>query len=358
MNWPQVREDLALFGGYHSPQVEVKVRLNTNESPYPPPEEWLEDLRRESSGIQWNRYPDREGTQLIEAIASFHNVSKGNIIVANGSNEILQSLYLAYGGYSRSVGIFEPTYALHAHIARLTQTSVIIAERTPAFSVDHETADEVLAQTPNLVFLCSPNNPTGTVESRELVSYLLEECKKIGSLLVVDEAYCEFTDWSALELIGNESPIAISRTFSKTWSMASARLGYLIGPERVVDAMKRIVLPYHLDSYKQIAGRLALNHKEEMETRAKLLTSERERIAKALTALPIQQWQSGANFILFKPLQEAGISGQKLWDQLLHESILIRNCSSWPRLKDCLRVTIGTPEENNMFLQALEGILE
>ncbi|HJM97814.1 MAG TPA: aminotransferase class I/II-fold pyridoxal phosphate-dependent enzyme, partial [Acidimicrobiales bacterium] len=131
-----------------------------------------------------------------------------------------------------------------------------------------------------------------------------------------------------------------------------------VGPERIVKALKEILLPYHLDAFKQIAGRLALEHVDEMNSRVKLLSSERERVAEALQQLPVKQWESGANFILFKPVEKVGISGQKLWELLLERSILVRNCSSWPRLENCLRVTIGTLEENNMFLNALKGILE
>ena len=358
MIWPEVRDDLALLAGYHSPQIEVDVRLNTNESPYAPPDSWKEDLHKEITKIDWNRYPDREAKQLTENIATFHNLLSSNVVAANGSNEILQSLFLAYGGTSRSAGIFEPTYALHSHIARITGTEVISAERNSSFGIDQETAEVVIAQKPNLIFLCSPNNPTGIVESKELITYMLEECSKVGSLLVVDEAYSEFSEWSSVELVNDDAPIVVSKTFSKTWSMASARLGYLLGPESVVKALKDVLLPYHLDGFKQIAGRLALQHVGEMNSRVMLLTSERERVAEALQYLPIQQWESGANFVLFKPLPEANISGQKLWELLLERSILVRNCSSWPRLENCLRVTIGTPEENNMFLGALEGILE
>ncbi|HJM28297.1 MAG: histidinol-phosphate transaminase [Acidimicrobiales bacterium] len=358
MTWPKVRDEVALLAGYHSPQMQVDVRLNTNESPYPPPEKWIEDLEKEISEIGWNRYPDREASQLVESIASYHNVVSGNVVAANGSNEILQSLYLAYGGANRSVGIFEPTYALHSHIARITGTSIISAERNPSFIIDQETAEAVIAQKPNLIFLCSPNNPTGIVDSKELINYVMEECSKMGTLLVVDEAYSEFSDWSAVRLVNDDAPIVVSKTFSKTWSMASARLGYLVGPERIVKALKEILLPYHLDAFKQIAGRLALEHVDEMNSRVKLLSSERERVAEALQQLPVKQWESGANFILFKPVEKVGISGQKLWELLLERSILVRNCSSWPRLENCLRVTIGTLEENNMFLNALKGILE
>ena len=358
MKWPKIRDDLSFLEGYHSPQVDVQIRLNTNESPIQPPQQWVDDLTEELRRIEWNRYPDRSMKQLSNDIADFHSVDSDMVFAANGSNEVIQSLLLAYGGVGRKASVFEPTYALHSHISAITGTEVIVGECNDDFAIETETLDKVLEQQPNVLFLCSPNNPTGTVAKRDFVESAVEKCAAMGTLVIVDEAYGEFSDWSAVDLIREGSPIAVTKTFSKTWSMAGIRLGYVVAPKAVVESVKTVALPYHLDAVKQIAGSLALQHIYEMHSRVAILVQERERMAQRLLKLPVQQWPSGANFILFRATEKAQKTGADLWKALLDKSILVRDCSSWPRLEGCLRVTIGTPEENDSFLEHLEAILE
>jgi histidinol-phosphate aminotransferase len=349
---PLPREDLGLREGYHSPQVDVAVRLNTNEAPLPPPDEWLAALAAELGQIAFNRYPDRHATELRRALAQFHGVRTEQVFCANGSNEVLQSLCLAYGGPGRSVAVFEPTYALHSHIAHLTGTEVFVGQRRPDFALDLEAVGELIFdRSPTLTFLCSPNNPTGLAEDPSTVRAVLSQA---SGLLVVDEAYGQFADWSALSLVGDDTPLVVTRTFSKTWSMAAARLGYLVGPEQVVTDLERVVLPYHLDAVKQAAGRLALRFVGEMEQRVGLIVRERQRILAGMGRLPVTTWPSQSNFILFRPDRH---KGEDVWHELLERGILIRNTSSWPGLTGCLRVTVGTPEENDAFLGALAEIL-
>ncbi|HEY3811208.1 MAG TPA: histidinol-phosphate transaminase [Acidimicrobiales bacterium] len=352
MGLPEPREDLGLRQGYHSPQVDVAVRLNTNESPLPPPAAWLDALRAEIDATVWNRYPDRQATGLRAALAGFHGVSVDQVFCANGSNEVLQSLCLAYGGPGRSVAVFEPTYALHSHIAHLTGTAVAEGQRRSDFSLDLEVVRDVLeAAHPALTFLCSPNNPTGRADDPTAVRAVLGA---VPGLLVVDEAYGQFADWTALSLIDDDVPLVVTRTFSKTWSMAAARLGYLVGPAPVVAALERVALPYHLDALKQSAGRLAVQFVGEMEDRIGLIVRERQRLLSALARLPVTVWPSQANFILFRADHR---KGSEVWQGLLDRSVLVRDTSSWPRLADCLRVTVGTPEENDAFLSALTAVL-
>lgn len=352
---PTVRPDLVALEGYHSPQVEVDVRLNTNESPMAPPAAWRDALAAELSLIDWHRYPDRSAGELRSAIAGLHGVDPSMVLAANGSNEILQLVLLAFGGPGRSAAVFEPTYAMHSQIARITGTAVAEGERGPGFELDFAEVQRVVETTsPTVVFLCSPNNPTGMVEDRTVVERTLELVTALDSLLVVDEAYAEFAPWSAIELVDEDVPLVVTRTFSKTWSMAAARLGCLVGPRWLVSELDKVVLPYHLDVAKQVAGRLALGYVDEMDERVRTLVSERERIVAALDALPVTQWPSGANFVLFRP---DTVGGQQVWEALLERSVLVRNCASWPRLDDCLRVTVGTADENSAFLAALGEIL-
>ena len=346
------RDDVALMDGYHSPQVAVDVRLNTNESPVAPPAAFLDRLAAQVGTIDWHRYPDRGATELRTRIGALHGVGPEQVFVANGSNEVLQTLSLTYGGPGRAVAVFEPTYALHAHIARITGTAVAEGERADDFSLDLAEVRRVLGKAaPAITYLCSPNNPTGMVESRDTVEEVLDLAP---GLLVVDEAYGQFAPWSALELVAEDVPLVVTRTFSKTWSMAAARLGYLVGPAWVVAELEKVVLPYHLDALKQAAGTIALDFVAEMEQRVSTLTEERGRLDAALRDLPCEVWPSGANFILFRP---TSVAGSDVWQQLVDRSVLVRNCSSWPRLDGCLRVTIGTTDEDDRFLAALREIL-
>jgi histidinol-phosphate aminotransferase len=337
--------------GYHSPQVDVTVRLNTNESPFAPPAEWLSELAEELGRISFNRYPDRTARGLREAIARHERVDPGQVFCANGSNEVLQSLLLAYGGQGRSVAVFEPTYALHRHIAMLTATGVVTGWRAPDHSIDAEVVDEVLATSPVVTFLCSPNNPTGRSEPRELVCEILA---KAPGIVAVDEAYGQFAATSAIDLVRDHMPgsehLVVVRTFSKTWSMAALRLGYMIGHPDVVSACEAVSLPYHLDAVAQVAGVLALRHEAAMRTRIGMIVEERAILESELGKLEVETWPSDANFVLFRPTSR---EARQVWSDLLEEEVLVRDCSGWPGLSGCLRVTVGTPEENVRFLMAL-----
>lgn len=342
------RADQGLGGGYHSPQVSVQVRLNTNESPYPPPRAWVDALAEQVAGIPFHRYPDRGAHALRAALAELHGVRPDQVFAANGSNEVLQTLLLAYGGPGRSAAVFEPTYALHSHIARLTGTAVAVGERAGDFTLDPGEVKRVLAEAePAVTFVCSPNNPTGRAEPAGAVAEVLELAP---GLVVVDEAYGQFSPRSALELVGDDVALVVVRTYSKTWAMAAARLGYLVGPAPVVAALEARALPYHLDAVKQAAGRLALRHRSEMEARVAAVAAERDRLVAALSALDVYVWPSDANFVLFRPRSRPA---RQVWQGLLDRSVLVRDCSGWPRLEGCLRVTVGTAEEDDAFLAAL-----
>ncbi|OWY63238.1 histidinol-phosphate transaminase, partial [cyanobacterium TDX16] len=345
------RDDVALMAGYHSPQLDVEVRLNTNEAPGSPPDAWRDALAAALADVEWHRYPDRAATGLREAIARHHGVDAAQVFAANGSNEVLQTLCLTYGGTGRTVATFEPTYALHAHIARITGTAVVEGERDEDFALSEAEVRRVVDQhRPTITFLCSPNNPTGMLEPREVVEAALDAVQEVGGLLVVDEAYGQFAPWSALELVAEGRPLVVTRTFSKTWSMAAARLGYLVGPTWVVEELEKVVLPYHLDVVTQAAGTLALEFEPEMKARVADVVEERGRLLARLADLPVEVWPSDASFVLFRPTDR---EGTEVWQDLVDRSVLVRDCSSWPRLDGCLRVTIGTATEDDRFLDAL-----
>ncbi len=356
MSLPKPRPDLAALEGYHSPQLDVSVRLNTNESPYGPPpafvDAWLAALRE----VPLNRYPDRGARDLRAGIAATLNQPEGRVFGANGSNEVLQTLLLTYAGPERSALVFEPTYALHAHIARITATEVVTAERAADFTVSPTEAGVVMAtERPAVVLLCSPNNPTGTVESRATIEALLAAVVDLGNgLLVVDEAYGEFAEHSALELVGDEVPLVVVRTYSKVWSLAALRLGFAVGPVEVIGELEKTVLPYHLSAATQVAGCEALRFDGEMRERVGALVAERARLAGALARLPgLNVYPSGANFVLIR----VDGDGHALWQRLVERGILVRDFSRWPRLDNCLRITVGTPEEDDALLTALRDAL-
>ncbi len=336
--------------GYHSPQVAVSVRLNTNESPFPPPpgfvEEWLDELR----ATPLHRYPDRSATRLREALGAHLGQPAERVFAANGSNEVLQTLLLTYGGPGRRVLLFEPSYLLHAHIARICGTEVVTCSRSADFTLDADAAAQaVAAHDPDVVIVCSPNNPTGLVEPRATVEAILDAAPR--ALGIVDEAYAEFSDWSALELVRDDRPLVVTRTYSKVFSLAAIRLGFCVAPPSIIVDLEKVALPYRLSVPTQVAGTLALRRQTDVRSRLDLLVRERDRVAGAMRAMGgIEVFPSGANFILFRPAR----GGRPVWDALLEQGVLVRDFSSMPLLAECLRVTIGTEDENGAFLAALE----
>jgi histidinol-phosphate aminotransferase len=352
-----IRPDLEALPGYHSPQLAVEVRLNTNESPYPPPAGWRAALQAALAELPLHRYPDRTASELRAALAQHHGVDPDQVFCGTGSNEVLQCLLLAYGGPGRSVVTLEPSYALHRQIARVTATTVHSVARDPAFRIDQAATSAALAALdPTIVFVCSPNNPTGGAEPLSTLLWLLERTR---GLVVVDEAYGQFAPASALELraagVRGAERLVVVRTFSKTWAMAGARLGYLVAHPDVVEGCRAAALPYHVSSQTQLAGVLALRHREEMEARVRQVAEGRAALVAALGSLEVETWPSDANFVLFRPRHRAA---DEVWKALLAEGVLVRDFSTVPGLEGCLRVTVGTDEENRRFLDALGRILQ
>jgi histidinol-phosphate aminotransferase len=352
---PRPRPDVVELSGYHSPQLDVDVRLNTNESPYPPPADfvdaWLASLRE----APLHRYPDRAAADLRASLGERIGHPAERVFAANGSNEVLQTILLTYGGAGRRALVFEPSYALHSHIARITGTNVVTGDRAADYRVSSTEAGILIgSERPSVVFLCSPNNPTGTVETRATVETILTSVLGTGGLLVVDEAYGEFADWSATELVADDVPLVVVRTYSKVWSLAALRLGFAVGPAPVVAELEKVVLPYHLSVATQLAGTTALRFQDEMRERVDTLVAERQRLAAELARFPgITVFPSGANFVLVR----FDGDGHSLWQRLVDRGVLVRDFSRWPRVEDCLRITVGTPDEDERLLDALRDVV-
>jgi histidinol-phosphate aminotransferase len=338
---------------YGAPQLAVAHRLNTNENPYPLPEGLLADLGTAlaEASRDLNRYPDRDATALRTGLAAY--LSRSGVVVraeqvwaANGSNEVLQQLLQAFGGAGRTALGFTPSYSMHPIIAAGTGTGWVDGHRREDFTLDPAAAvAQLRAVRPDVVFVTSPNNPTGTAVDLGTVAELYAAT---DGLLVVDEAYAEFArpgTPSALTLLAGRPRLVVSRTMSKAFGMAGLRLGYLAADPAVVDALQLVRLPYHLSSLTQAAARAALAHTEELLATVDAVKAQRDRIVAALPGLGLTSVPSDANFVLFGRFPDA----RAAWQALLDRDVLVRDVG----LPGWLRVTAGTPEETDAFLAAL-----
>ena len=333
---------------YQAPQLEVAARLNTNECPYPLPESFRGELGDAVRALELHRYPDREAQELREALAKHAGHPVEGTWAANGSNEVIEQLLLAYGGPGRRVVVFQPTYVLHERLAWVTHGDLFPLSLDEPWSISTHDAARALAAQPAVVFVCSPNNPTGNAQPVEVV----EELASGGdSLVVVDEAYVEFGGRSAAGLVAGYPNVAVVRTFSKAFALAGARIGYCLASPEVVDDLRRVRLPYHLSALTQAAGLIALRHKEDALAILDAVRQERDRILGELPALEVRAFPSDANFVLFRPPKPA----REVWRGLLDRGVLVRDMTSV--VPDCLRVTAGTPEEVGRFLSALKEVL-
>ncbi|SDK76159.1 histidinol phosphate aminotransferase apoenzyme [Cryobacterium psychrotolerans] len=345
-----LRDDLRGLTPYGAPQLHVPVALNVNENTHPIPEPVARDivaaLARAVSTV--NRYPDREFTELRESLAGYlgHGLTRENIWAANGSNEVLQQVLQAFGGPGRSVLGFAPTYSMYSILASGTGTRWIAGDRDPDYELTPATAVRwVRETTPDLVFLCSPNNPTGTPLSLDTIAAVYDAT---DGIVVVDEAYAEFAPVgapSALTLLAGRERLLVSRTMSKAFAFAGARVGYLAADPAVTDALRLVRLPYHLSALTQAAACAALAHTPEMLAMVEDIRDQRDRLVTELTRLGFTPYRSGSNFVLF-----GGVADPRAtFDALLAEGILIRDVG----IPGHLRVTAGTEAETTSFLDAL-----
>jgi len=347
------RADLADLKPYVSPQRPARFRMNTNESPYPPPEGLVEALGTRLKELCLNRYPDKDAGDLYQALAQHTKWSTDGLWAANGSNEVLQHLFLAFGGPERTVLTFEPTYSLHSLIPRIAGTRIRNLWRDEDFVVDLEAAlEEIERNAPDIVVVCSPNNPTGNCEPLTTVRALLQTAP---GLVVVDEAYGEFAgpQESVRPLLDEHRNLVLIKTFSKAYRLAGLRLGYMLADPSLRDGIERVRLPYHLSSLTQAAGELALDFSDQALAMVDAITEERDRISVELQAMGIKTFPTRANFVLFQ-VDDPDV----IFTKLLGRGVLVRNYSSNPALRGCLRVTAGLKEETDAFLEAMEAVLE
>ena len=353
--WLPLSERLRPLSPYGAPQLPADAVLNTNENPFPLSPALAKAIADRVQGVarDLNRYPDRDATALRSGLAQFINSlsSTGftyeNIWAANGSNEIIQSLFLAFGD-GGALG-FTPSYSMHPLIARVTNTKWSDGRRREDFSLDVNLAIEDMRKSaPSLTFVTTPNNPTGSSVSIEEIEILAQQSK---GLLVIDEAYAEFSDEkSAVTLVAKYPHVVVIRTMSKAFSFAGVRLGYLVADKAVIDALFLVRLPYHLSAITQAAAEVALDYRDELLGNVSTLIAHRQWVKGELEALGLTVVPSKANFLLFSGFD---IPAPILWKSLLDAGVLIRDVG----LSGHLRVTIGSEAENTLFISALTKII-
>ena len=346
-----LRDNLRGKSAYGAPQLQVPVRLNTNENPYPPSRALVDDTAEavREAAAQLHRYPDRDAVALRSDIAEYLTARTGigiaaeNVWAANGSNEILQQLLQAFGGPGRSAIGFVPSYSMHPIISDGTQTRWIEAVRAADFSLDVEAAiGAIRREQPDVVFVTSPNTPTGQSISLTDLRHLLEAMT--SGVLIVDEAYGEFSSQPSAIALLEQYParLIVSRTMSKAFAFAGGRLGYLVAAPAVIEAVLLVRLPYHLSALTQAAARAALRHADETLASVTALAAERDRVSASLRDMGFRVVPSDANFVLFGLFTD----GAKAWEHYLADGVLIRDVG----IPGYLRVTIGLPAENDAFL--------
>ena len=352
-----IRDDLKGRKPYGAPQLHVPVALNVNENTHRIPREVVEDIfaRMAQATLNLNRYPDREFLNLRAAFANYlgHDLKAEQIWAANGSNEVLQHIFQAFGGPGRLALGFGPTYSMYPLIAQGMDTKYLNAPRLDRYELTPEhIREQILANQPNIVMLCSPNNPTGTPLSLSCVEAAYEAITEAsGGIVVVDEAYAEFSgsDESAIELLPGRERLMVSRTMSKAFAFAGARVGYLAADAAVVDALRLVRLPYHLSALTQAAAEGALAHSKTMLSMVEDIRFQRDRIVVELKAMGLDPYRSDANFVLFGGLEDS----DSVFEALLAKGVLVRNVG----IPNTLRVTAGTESETSQFLSSLREVL-
>ncbi|MFE9371559.1 histidinol-phosphate transaminase [Streptomyces sp. NPDC006711] len=354
-----VRDELRGKSPYGAPQLDTPVQLNTNENPYPLPEPLVARIaeRVADAARNLNRYPDRDAVELRTELAKYltrtgkHPVAVENVWAANGSNEVIQQLLQTFGGPGRAAIGFEPSYSMHALIARGTGTGWIPGPRHEDFTIDLAAAERAIAEhSPDVVFITSPNNPTGTAVAAETVLALYEAAQAAKpSMVIVDEAYVEFSHRdSLLPLIAGRPNLVISRTMSKAFGAAGLRVGYLAAHPAVVDAVQLVRLPYHLSAVTQATALAALEYTDTLLGCVEQLKTERDRLVTELRGLGYEVTDSDANFVQFGRFDDS----HTVWQRILDRGVLVRDngVPGW------LRVTAGTTAENDAFLDAVRQL--
>ena len=357
LNRLPLRENLRGLEPYGAPQLHVPVLLNVNENTHPLPDSVHKAIAAavDAAALGLNRYPDREFTQLRQSLARYlgHGLTEENVWAANGSNEVLQQILQAFGGPGRRLLSFPPTYSMYPLLASGTDTEYVTGARSADFSLTAEAAARAVKESAaNIVILCSPNNPTGTALGLDVVEAVYEAGAEYNTMVIVDEAYAEFAHSgtpSALELLQGRERLIVSRTMSKAFALAGARVGYLAAAPEVTDALRLVRLPYHLSAITQATAVAALDHADALLANVEDIKGQRDRIVSELTNMGLRPAPSDSNFVFF-----GGVGNpHAVWQGLLDAGVLIRDVG----IPGHLRVTAGTEAETTAFLNRLRELV-
>ena len=345
-----------LFGlvPYDPKYIPAEVMISANENPQSVPEPVLEGILQRLRDLQLNRYPDPLANELRDAIASVNGLERGNVLLGNGGDELLLNIALAWGGPGRKMLNVPPTFSVYAANARLTGTEVVNVPRLSDYTLDET---EILARVSHCyidyVIITSPNNPTGQVAGR---GFLLELLDATDALVMVDEAYCEFARQSIVDCLAQHENLVILRTFSKAYSLAGARIGYMLANPQVVNEFVKVRQPYSVDAVSQAIALEAMAHRDLFQPRIDAIIEQRGVLFRALEAFSCAHpYPSDANYIL---VRFDGIDAGELWQQLLERGILVCDFSRSAGLENCLRMSVGTVDENQALITALHDILD
>lgn len=337
---------------YDPKYLPAEAFLSANENPSDVEQEIRHEARREVGRVHLNRYPDPLANELRDMIAEANGLDRDQVLMGNGGDELLFDLALAWGGPGRTFLNMPPTFSVYENNARLTNTAVVNVPRRADYSIDEDAVVERASRGDvDYLIVTSPNNPTGELASEQFVARLLDAT---DALVMVDEAYFEFSRRTVRPLLAQHKNLVILRTFSKAFSLAGVRMGYLLGDAEVVREFIKVRQPYSVDAVAQAIARAVFRNRAKFERGILRIIEERSRVFGELSAVPgVTAYPSDANYILFK-VADAG----EVWKKLYAKGVLVRDFSSAPFLENCLRVTVGSPKENDEFLAALREIVK
>lgn len=348
----RLRDDLAGMKPYDPGPCSCDIVLSANENSFGMPEDVRAAALAALARMPFERYPDPLADALRDDIAAWHGLGRSCVVVGNGGDELIFDILLALGGPGRVLLDCPPTFSIYALYAALTGTEVRSVPRDASdFSLDRA-AIEAAAPHADIVMLTSPNNPTGNTVDPAWVAAL---ARRARGLVVVDEAYVEFADpdVSCVPLVRAQGNVAVLRTFSKAYALAGVRCGYLLAPEAAVDAVASVRQPYSVDALSQAVARAVVAHRASYEPVIERIRRERSRLEQALSAIDgVKVWPGSGNFLLVRMPR-----AREVYERLRDErSILVRDFSAAPLLRDCLRITVGTPAENDAVVSAVASL--
>jgi histidinol-phosphate aminotransferase len=347
------RADLADLAPYDAREPRVDVNMAANENPMNLPHEVVAHLMERLPALDFNRYPDPMSTSLRAQIADANGLDPANVLVGNGGDELIFDLMLAWGGPGRKLLNLPPTFAMYEIDARVTGTEVVDVPRRPKdFGSDQKAVLARLKEGDiDIVMLSHPNNPTGNLEPE---TFLIDVLKSTDALVLVDEAYFEFSRHTMRPHMARYPNLVILRTFSKAFSLAALRVGYLLAHEDVISELTKVRQPYSVDRFSQLVAGMVFRDRVVFESQIQELLRQRDVLEHGLGQLPgLTVFRSEANFVLFRVDRAAAI-----WRDLLHSySILVRDVSRVPGLEDCLRVSVGSESDNQRFLAAMGELM-